>query len=1121
MSLDDATLRQRAAARPDRSTWLSANAGSGKTRVLTDRVARLLLDGTDPLNILCLTYTKAAAAEMQNRLFSRLGEWAMLPDDDLRQELESLGASVSDPAILSEARRLFARAIDTPGGLKIQTIHAFCAALLRRFPLEAGVSPGFRELEGREQALLIRAILDELSEADPEGVVSEMMGWLGGSDISSVVRGILDHADAFRSLPPEAETAAALGLGAVPRDADVLAPVQAVWDQEAIDRVVALLDAHGSTGRDTGLANKLRILRPPETLADLEPAEDVFLTGKDTKTPFAPKTGQIPKKAIRALDEDACAALDPMIDAVAIARDARIRAKLFARSRALQSFGHLLVTTYERRKAERGLLDFGDLIARARHLLTDPARAAWVLFRLDGGIDHILVDEAQDTSPEQWDVVRRLAEEFAAGDGARPDVVRTLFVVGDKKQSIYSFQGADPDEFDRMKRHFAQGLSAVGQELQDLQLAHSFRSSPAVLEAVDATFTDEMAQGLEDEVRHLAFRETLPGRVDLWAPIEQEKDDEQIVWYEPLDRREKYRAEVRLAETIAREVRRMIEEETIPHWSKDDKAVVRRPVTAGDVLILVQKRKNSTLFYELIRCCKAEGLDVAGPDKMALTGSLAVRDICAVLEFLALPENDHALACALRSPLFGWTEAELFDIAHGRRGTLWEALRETKRAETLAIIDDMMAQADFLRPFDLISRLLVLHEGRQRLIGRLGPEAEDGIDALLAQALAYEQREVPSLTGFLTWIGAEEVEVKRQAEAQGTRLRVMTVHGAKGLEAPIVFLPDTGNRKREWKREVVLAGGVPLWKPLAAETVPEILELKEADLARQDEERRRLLYVAMTRAESWLVVCGAGDMGEARGDSWYRMVEHGVAPLAQSEFTVPGTEIAARRLSRLDWDGPGLRPPLTDASVEEDPPTLAPLPPVAPPPETLTPSDLGGAKALPGEGAQDEEAAKSFGTLVHRLLEVLPQAAPDRRATVAGRLLDGVDGAVAVAAMAHVEPILDSPEFDWIFAPGSLAEVDVAATLPDGRRLFGTIDRLVERDGEIHVIDYKTNHVVPARPEATPDGLLAQLGAYVAALAPLYPGKRIRAHILWTATPALMEIPHDLATGALCGLTAP
>ncbi|MQY41840.1 double-strand break repair helicase AddA [Epibacterium sp. SM1969] len=1093
------------AARPDASTWLSANAGSGKTKVLTDRVARLLLKGVQPQHILCLTYTKAAASEMQNRLFKRLGEWAMLSDAKLIEALTDLGAgdAVNEEG-LAQARTLFARAIETPGGLKIQTIHSFCAALLRRFPLEAKVSPQFSEMEDRAIALLQAEIVESFADGAEAQLIEALAPHVSDGDFSSLTSAVAHKRQHFETPLSRADLCALFDLPEGYDHAALLADVFIGGEEELLERLIEVLNTGGAN--DQKAAAKLSTIKSVE-LSVLSLLESVFLTGASAKEPFSAKVGSFPTKKLRVEHPDLMSRVEPFMLRVEDARSKRLALAAVQKTHLLHQFAALFLPEYERRKQLRGWLDFDDLVLKARQLLNDPAVAAWVLYRLDGGIDHILVDEAQDTSPVQWDVVEKLAQEFTAGEGARSQVERTIFVVGDMKQSIYSFQGADPDAFLRMQQEFGHRLSEVGSQLQTTSLEYSFRSSAAILGLVDEIFQGNTGAGFQKDALHRAFKTDLPGRVDIWPVVEKVTDDEDQDWTDPVDRPGKRHHTVILAENIAREIKRMIDDrETIPCDGTERGSFARRPVEPGDFLILVQRR--SELFSEIIRACKAADLPIAGADRLKVGAELAVKDIAALLSFLATPEDSLSLAAALKSPLFGWSEQQLFDLAH-RRDTpyLWTALRgrADEFPETLAVLNDLRDQTDFLRPFDLIERILTRHDGRRHLLGRLGIEAEDGINALLSQALSYERSEVPSLTGFLTWMQADDLEIKRQMGAVGNMVRVMSVHGSKGLEAPIVILPDTAKRQAPRDDEILLAQNTPVWK-LPKEQMPQAMRsARDAAQEKLTNERLRLLYVALTRAEKWLIVAAAGDLSK-EGDSWYQLVEAAARARGATENGEQGL-----RLSHGDWEGLELISPTTH---EE---TTLPLPGVFtqsapdyhPPTATISPSDLGGAKALFGEQGLDEEAAKARGSALHLLLEHLPDTAPENWDALAHRLIGDRDDLDEL--LAEARNVVTAPELAQIFAPDTLAEVPMSANF-SGRRMYGIIDRIVIQDDCILAVDFKSNAVVPTTASQCPEGILRQMAAYAHGLRQIYPDHKIETAILWTRDAKLMRLPHDLVS---------
>ncbi|WP_299372440.1 double-strand break repair helicase AddA [uncultured Tateyamaria sp.] len=1088
--LHDATRRQHEAAQPLASTWLSANAGSGKTRVLTDRVARLLLENVQPQHILCLTYTKAAASEMQNRLFKRLGAWAMLGDDDLIDALAELGLDRKPTEDdLREARTLFARAIETPGGLKIQTIHSFCASLLRRFPLEAGVSPQFTEIEDRAADMLRAELVDQMAEGTDAPILTALAGQYNGEDFLKLTKEIAGRADAFRDL----SLGDVLEVFGQPRDLShdrIVADTFAPGDWEMLQDLIPILLAQGVTDSAVGATLQTIVSLDPHSISI---AEAAFLTQAGTRKK------RFPTKATQKEAAHLLAQMEALIDRVEAARAARLALEAAERTVTLHRFAHRFAAMYKRAKDRRGWLDFDDLIQKARFLLGNSAVAAWVLYRLDGGIDHILVDEAQDTSPAQWDVVRKLAEEFSSGDGARADVTRTIFVVGDKKQSIYSFQGADPREFDRMQLEFGSKLAESNQVLNSNTLDHSFRSSPAILGLVDAVFENAADAGFGHN-RHIAFHTDLPGRVDLWPVVPKPEQEPEQDWFDPVDKRHPEHQFRILAKAIADQIRHMIDTRVlIP--DKDG----ARPVQPRDFLILVQRR--SGVFGDLIRACKEADLPIAGADRLKVGAEIAVKDLGALLSFLATPDDSLSLATALRSPLFGWTEQDLFTLAHRRTEKhLWPALRDQgdRYPDTVAMLHDLRDSVDFLRPYDLIERVLTRHGGRKRLLARLGTEAEDGINALLSQALAYERSAVPSLTGFLTWMETDDLEVKRQVDSASNQIRVMTVHGSKGLEAPIVILPECGKRTFQNRDEVVEMGGLPVWKVPSAKQ-PDAMktrleEMKDA----QAEESLRLLYVALTRAEKWLIVAASGEL-DKNGDDWYQRVEAGMKACGTEDLDTPvgaGLRHQAGNWAFEDWtDDTTTAPP--DTSLPDLFQTDAPA--LTVPEPTLSPSDLGGAKALPGDGL-DEDTAKAYGTLVHAVLEH-PQKADH---ILAASTLSDV---LRDQAEAEARAVLDAPHLRHLFTGDTLAEVSVTAHL-GARRMHGTIDRLIVTPSAVHVVDFKSNRVVPDSPATCPVGLLAQMAAYDTALRQIYPNRSIEVSILWTRTAELMLLPYDLLVSA-------
>jgi len=802
--------------------------------------------------------------------------------------------------------------------------------------------------------------------------------------------------------------------------------------------------------------------------------------------------------------------LDALMQRIADARAARLALRAAEMTVTLHGFGTAFAERYATAKQLRGWLDFDDLIQKARQLLSDDRVAAWVLYRLDGGIDHILVDEAQDTSPAQWDVIRKLAEEFSSGQGARADIIRTIFVVGDKKQSIYSFQGADPREFDRMEAEFGSKLAESGQVLHTSTLDFSFRSSPAILRLVDLVFDGASAAGFAEGGKHLAFHTDLPGRVDLWPLVPKPEKEEERDWYDPVDRRSAMHHHRILAQAVADQIKQMLDNNVlIPDGA------TARPVEPRDFLILVQRR--SGIFPDIIRSCKEVDLPIAGADRLKVGAETAVRDLGALLAFLATPDDSLSLATALRSPLFGWSEQEVFTLAHHRETVhLWATLRENEAAfpETVSTLKDLRANMDFLRPYDLIERMLTRHRGRMHLLARLGNEAEDGINALLTQALAYERASVPGLTGFLTWMETDDLEIKRQIDSASNQIRVMTVHGSKGLEAPIVILPECGKRTLSIRDDIIMMGKTPVWRMSAGQQPDTMVERLDEMKAAQREEALRLLYVALTRAEKWLIVGASGEL-DSKGDDWHQRIEAGMQAGGAVDLQTPvGLGL---RMQHGDWDFAVHDAALVSPPVSATLPEMyaLPAPIIVEGVGTLSPSDLGGAKALVGDGLE-EEVAKAYGTLVHDLLEVLPgtdeELWKDVIETMGAKSI--LSQPLKDEAAREAERVLQNPALRPIFEKSALAEVAVTATIGTSR-IHGTIDRLIIDSDRVQIIDFKTNRQAPLDPDQCPEGVKRQMGAYARAIGDIYPNHSIQTYILWTRTGHLMHLPHDIVTDAL------
>ncbi|MBI2236775.1 MAG: double-strand break repair helicase AddA [Magnetospirillum sp.] len=1132
----NADQAQRRAADPSASVWVAASAGTGKTKVLTDRVLALLLAGTAPHKILCLTFTKAAAAEMANRIAKRLAGWATVSDAGLSDDLARLLGTPPEPDALTRARRLFARVLDVPGGMHIETIHAFCQSLLRRFPLEAGLAPHFQVMDERDAAELLAEARDEVLAAARDSSDSglaraladvtarihetafpELMGELAGD--RGRLKRLIDRHGGLEGVVAAVRHRLALAPGDTAAILLADACHDSALDTGACRNAVTALLTGSKSDRDRAGLMAPWLADPAGRAAGFDTWQSAFLTAKGTAREKLCTNGvRDGFPGVEAALQEEAARLMAVADRIKAAGVAEATA-------ALLSLGHALLAAYQRRKTARALMDYDDLILAARELLMRPGAAPWVLFKLDGGIDHVLIDEAQDTNPDQWAVVAALTEEFFAGRGAR-ETVRTVFAVGDAKQSIYSFQRADPRAFEAMRKRFASHVPAAGQDWAEVALQVSFRSTAAVLEAVDAVFANGpgsdgvAAEG--DDIRHIPARRGEAGLVELWPPVEPRALDEQPAWKPPIERIRGDQPSARLARLVARRIKAMVDGEIL--------ASQGRPVRAGDIMVLVRRRGG--FVEDLVRELKGLEVPVAGADRMVLAEQMAVMDLVALANFLLLPEDDLTLATVLKGPLVGFDEDQLFRLAHGRGPAgLWETLKkrlldDSAFEEAYVLLSGLLAMADHQPPHALFAHVLGPLGGRRKLLARLGVDAEDPLDEFVALTLAFERAHPPSLQGFLRWLGAGAVEIKRDLEQGGRNaVRIMTVHGSKGLQAPVVILPDTLQMPTRGSRIQWTNDELPLWPPSAEAADAVCRAARDAAKAAREREYRRLLYVAMTRAEDRLVVCGWKTRKAPPAGCWYDLVRAALSPIAaeaEDGFLAEAGETADARVLRLAC--PQTRTveqaeaPDTAARPAPQLPDWAFRPPPAEPapPRPLAPSRPDGEEPPVRSPLAGDDGARRFqrGKLIHRLLQTLPNLARETRAAAMLRFLGrpsfGLDAAHRLDIANEVGDILDHPRFAALFGPGSRAEVPVVGRIGE-RVLSGRVDRLVVTGNEVLVVDYKTNRRPPAAGEAVPPLYVRQMAAYRLALACIYPGRTVRCALVWTDGPALTEIdPHIL-----------
>jgi ATP-dependent helicase/nuclease subunit A len=1115
---------------------VSANAGSGKTTVLTSRVVRLLLAGADPARILCVTYTKAAAANMQDKIFKALSEWVALDDVTLAKAITEMTGNRPAAHDLKKARRLFAQAVETPGGLKIQTIHGFCERILHLFPFEAAVPARFKVLDDVEQSAITESIISETLQealAEPDGPFGRALETVNLASSESGFRDALRAFMIYRRDMPRAELEAKFAqsevrnqLGLRPEDTPESIDRRIVKDglySANWEEIVTWLNSGTKTDKER--AAKIKTARRTQGSEDVEGYVYAFLKTSDD-LPLVTLATKGPSEARPDLAED-------MRDEQARIFDLWQHRKNIAtaeRTQAICILADHINTHYKQEKRRLGRLDFADLIGKVVTLLTQDT-ARWVLYKLDQGLDHVLVDEAQDTSPEQWQIIKAIADDFYAGASAyNKRLQRTIFAVGDEKQSIFGFNGAKPDEFTKARGHFEGQIKAYNEEakpkhdFETVPLTTSYRTVDDILSAVDQVFSiPEHFQGIDSNSQptvHQSNRQNEPGLVELWPTIIGEKTELPNAT-DPVDSIPVDAPPRLLAKRIA---------QRIDHWinSKAQFDDDSKLITPGDILVLVRSR--GPIFESVIKALKEQNIPVAGADRMKLNEQIAVLDLLALGRFCLLPDDDLSLAAILKSPLFGLDDNDLLKIANDRGElSLWASLcqfaqSDPRYAASVQELQDFIALAKRETPYYFYMHCLSVKGGRRKLVSRIGPDAEEAITIFLSQLRQWQSSNPPSLLGFIEALAASETDVKRDMEEAHGRVRVMTVHASKGLEARIVFLVDLFHKAGGSKgpRLVELEKdnrNSAIWVPSKKNESQRVLDALEEVGAADQEESRRLLYVALTRAKDRLYVAGAHGVKTPTTPHWQSIIASSLQEHEHISSVVDETgEAEVQRWMKVPRRTlkPPEKPP--EASWIQLPDWLhLQAPNDLPRPPPLRPSRLvDAAEPMPlRDGITARAEARLRGDLIHHLLQHLPSVESARWNDIAHSLskakFPSLSSEVKNDAIESVIVLISEPLFAALFTGNARAEVDIAGRIiVAGKSLevAGRIDRIAITETEIILVDYKTGRA-PADPDDIPQSHLKQLSVYGALLQDLYPDRTIKTAILWTALPQIVFVPAE------------
>ncbi len=1099
-----ASAQQRNASDPKFSVWVEASAGTGKTKVLSDRVLRLLLSGANPSKILCLTYTKAAAVEMSNRIASRLSSWAVMPEENLKEELSKLlgiTAASIESQLTDTARRLFAILLDVPGGLKIQTFHSFCEAILKRFPLEAKISPYFSIIDDRSAKEAIENIKLDILRGNTSKRVKEAIAYIAANTsefrFPRIMDSITSNHNHFAFYLQQ--------HGGIDNLINHIASVLQISTQDTAETQIAKF-WHEAPQEDIKYIIEAYRASDNDNLAKLAVATAQAVENKnfaDYADIFV-SNGEMKKRlTVKKTRTDF-----PQIEDILVRESNRIIAcqNILKSISLLQSTTAILILSveilsrYQHYKDIHSQMDFNDLLMLTNRLLATPKVSDWVLYKLDGGIDNILIDEAQDTSPAQWSVIKSLTSEFFSGLGAKT-VQPTIFVVGDRKQSIYSFQGADPQEFAKMHDYFK---SRAG-EFRDVNMEVSFRSTAAILDIVNQVFLDERARkGVAADgqnIAHIPSRIGDGGRVELWSLCEPEPEDKSDkVWYPPVERVSAISPSTKLAQQIAETIKQKVSRKELLQSQG-------RPLRYRDFLILVQQR--TPFVEELVRACKNAGVAITGVDKIKLSEQIVVSDLLACAKFTLLPSDDLNLCCVLKSPLFALDDDDLFELCYSRGDvSVWERLCQNDKYQTAqTTLQELIELSKNTRPFEFFNHILSKLNGRIKFVARLGTECEDAIDELINLTIKFEQEHIPTLQTFVDWMEADDVEIKRDLEQPNLdAVRLMTVHGSKGLQAPIVILPDTVRVKSLKKEAAFLKGNDILLYPLSKNEYDEhAIKLMEKEQALNLEEYHRLLYVALTRAEECLCVCGFRKKNAPKNQSWYE-----ICKTAFSELAIPVDDKLIYEVTQENQASTA-----KDKSVLPQTPLPSfidkPAPEEAPLARPLTPSHQDESKisALSPLLASNDALLYNRGRLIHKLLQFIPSAQEDSRDKLIADFLNNQAQDLSDEAKQQIAnevlSLISSPQFAPLFSSQSSAEVSIMGEV-DGRIINGQIDRLVVMPDKVMIIDYKTNRPAAQSLAEVPLAYIKQMQAYKQLISRIYPNKTVETYILWTNTAQIMKI---------------
>ncbi|MDR2794653.1 MAG: UvrD-helicase domain-containing protein [Holosporaceae bacterium] len=1050
------------------SLWISASAGTGKTKSLIDRLLALLLNGVAPHKILCLTYTRAAAAEMLGRLGKYLYDLHHMPDNRLKNELENMGFS---EIFFPIAKSLHEKSLNSSEWVQIKTIHSFCLDIIEKFPIETGLLPGVKLCDDHQRQQMLSEVRATVLRDKKNHPLLELL-----SDYTNNVFGVIEqniasitkqnwkmgnfpklYADFFE-VPPEDLT---LNF----RELDISLLNKIFSDQYA--KIFGELAEILSTGKSTDIAKAENFKKSAKNsttdFLDAIFTQELTVRDKLCTQDIAKRHPDFPHR-LQKIVQQAQEFLEE--------KKKRVSAKVNA---IFFSIAEQVIDGFKSRKQQNHYIDFDDVIAITANLLHN---MEWVLYKTDGGVDHVLIDEAQDTSPAQWEIIKIITDEFFRNYGSS----KTVFVVGDEKQSIYSFQGADFKLFQQMHEYFKKRSESNGQKFFDVVLKKSYRSTGNILSFVDDVFCAHFPN-----VEHESARSADDGLVEVIDLFENDQLEEEKTWKIIKSSDQPMTADKKLSMHVARLINDAIAKGVwVPSRGRSAKA--------ADFLILF-RRRDRKIMKSLSDALKEFNIPVTGIDKVLLKEELIVEDLVTLAEFAIFPWDDLACARVMKSPIVGMTEEDLQEACI-RRGNahLWDYLLKND------IFCDKYLLPQLQKHLDNAFRLSVgdffmtalTDTLRERFIARLGSKCLEVLYEFLNVVAEYESKNTASLQSFLEWFMCFEKEIKRESFGNENAVKLMTAHSSKGLQAPFVLLADCHFSKTKSDGILKTNDGLLLWD-FPKDMDGKILRAKRVEQLRQEQslldvdESKRLLYVALTRAEDFLYILGQKDAGNKKlSDAcWYSIVTASV----DKKFTS-----RARHDHGLRVFGEYVFAPTAYA----DP---------APPSNVISIpfwffEKLKEPSVIPTK-IEEKSIEIIYGDCVHLLLSEAHKYSPVVFETFSDHLLSKFELANDLKnnAKAEVQRLLAMSEYDFIFNKSSLTEVPF---FHDGQE--GRIDKIAfPEPNEIWIIDFKTGSLK----KEIPTNYRKQLLFYKNAVGTMYPNKNIKTAILWTSTAKLAIVPDE------------